>query len=82
MAFKIAAGLRDGSPALRVETHCGGGGFKVQMKRADRSGAAVAVIFGEDEVANGTAVVKPLRADIEQRQVALADLALALQPYL
>lgn len=82
LAFKIAAGLRDGSPALRVETHCGGGGFKVQMKRADRSGAAVAVIFGEDEVANGTAVVKPLRADIEQRQVALADLALALQPYL
>ncbi len=81
-AFRIAEALRNARPPLRVETHCGGGGFKVQMKRADRSGAAVAVIVGEDEVASGTAVVKPLRAEVEQRKVAVADLTSAIAPYL
>jgi histidyl-tRNA synthetase len=65
-----------------VETNCGGGGFKAQMKRADRSGAAVAVILGEDEVATNSAVLKPLRAEVEQRKVALAELAGAIRPYL
>ena len=82
MAFRIAESLRNAEPALRVEVHCGGGGFKVQMKRADRSGARVAVILGEDEVANGVAVLKPLRAEVEQQTVACADLAGAITPYL
>jgi len=82
LAFRLAEGLRDATPGLRVEVNCGGGGFKAQMKRADRSGAAVAVILGEDEVAGGTAVVKPLRAEIEQRTVAVADLASAIRPHL
>ncbi|MEO8445351.1 MAG: His/Gly/Thr/Pro-type tRNA ligase C-terminal domain-containing protein, partial [Gammaproteobacteria bacterium] len=82
LAFRIAEGLRDGSPALRVEVNCGGGGFKAQMKRADRSGATVAVIVGEDEVANGTAVVKPLRAEVEQRTVAVTGLIDAIRPHL
>ena len=82
LAFRIAEGLRNGMPALRVEANCGGGGFKAQMKRADRSGAAVAVIVGENEVASGTAVVKPLRAEIEQQNVAVADLASAIRPHL
>ena len=82
LAFRIAEGLRSAQPALRVETNCGGGGFKAQMKRADRSGAAVAVILGEDEVATNTAVLKPLRAEVEQQKVALAELAGALRPYL
>jgi histidyl-tRNA synthetase len=81
-AFRLAEGLRNTQPPLRVETHCGGGGFKAQMKRADRSGATVAVIVGEDEVASGTAVVKPLRAEVEQHEVAVADLARAIAPYL
>jgi histidyl-tRNA synthetase len=81
-AFRIAETLRNARPPLRVEMHCGGGGFKVQMKRADRSGATVAVIVGEDEVASGTAVVKPLRAEVEQQKVAVADLTRAIAPYL
>jgi len=81
-AFRLAESLRNGHPPLRVETHCGGGGFKAQMKRADRSGATVAVIVGEDEVSRGTAVVKPLRAETEQQEVAMADLARTIAPFL
>ena len=81
LAFRVAENLRNATPAFRVETHCGGGGFKAQMKRADRSGAAVAVILGEDEVATGTAVVKPLRAEVEQQKIAVADLAQAIRPH-
>ena len=82
LAFRIAEGLRNAVFPLRVEVNCGGGGFKAQMKRADRSGAAVAVILGEDEVATGTAVLKPLRAEVEQQKVALAELAGSIRPYL
>jgi histidyl-tRNA synthetase len=64
-AFVLAERLRDAG--LDVVLHCAsantGGSFKAQMKRADASGAAFAVIFGEDEVANGTATVKTLRSD-------------------
>jgi len=81
-AFRLAESLRNAQPPLRVETHCGGGGFKAQMRRADRSGAAVAVIVGEDEVSRGTAVVKPLRAEAEQQEVAMADLAGTIAPFL
>ena len=80
-AFRIAESLRDGA-ALRVETNCGGGSFKSQMKRADRSGATVAVLLGEDEVASGTAVVKALRAEIEQTTVPMAGLADAIALHL
>ncbi len=92
LAFRIAESLRNGVPPMRVEVHCGGGGFKSQMKRADRSGAQVAVILGEDEVAAGAAVLKPLRtgplptgptgAGVEQQTVAVASLADAIRPYL
>jgi len=82
LAFRIAESLRNAEPPLRVEVHCGGGGFKVQMKRADRSGASVAVILGEDEVATGVAVLKPLRAEVEQQTVAFAGLADAIRPHL
>jgi histidyl-tRNA synthetase len=82
LAFRVAESLRNAVPPLRVETNCGGGGFKAQMKRADRSGAAVAVILGEDEVASGTAVVKPLRAEIEQTKVSVPDLANAVRAHL
>ena len=92
LAFRIAESLRNGVPPMRVEVHCGGGGFKSQMKRADRSGAQVAVILGEDEVAAGAAVLKPLRtgplrtgptgAGVEQQTVTVASLADAIRPYL
>jgi len=49
--LRLAEQLRDALPGLRVETNCGGGSFKSQLKRADRSGARLAVILGDDEVA-------------------------------
>ena len=80
----LAESLRDGVPGLRVETNCGAGSFKSQLKRADRSGASHAVILGDEELARGVASVKPLRAESAQREVALAmlpaDLARVVAP--
>jgi histidyl-tRNA synthetase len=53
--------LRDQLPDLDIVRHAGGGSFKSQMKKADKSGARVALIWGEDEVAAQTVGVKPLR---------------------
>ena len=46
---------------IRADRAYDGRSMKAQMKAADRSGAAVAVIVGDDERARGTAVVRPLR---------------------
>ena len=77
LAFRAAEGLRD--TGLDVILHCGGGNFKAQMKKADASGAAFAVIIGDDEAAAGEVSLKPLRTAEygagEQRRVKLAALA-------
>ncbi len=67
--------LRDAIPGLRLITHCGGGSFKSQFKKADASGADIALILGEDEVANGTVSMKWLREDRPQRTVERRELA-------
>jgi len=72
MAFGVAEELRDFG--LSVLQHCGGGSFKAQMKKADASGAVLAVILGEDEAASGAASVKHLRQEREQMRVARAEL--------
>ncbi|MBK5103899.1 MAG: histidine--tRNA ligase [Burkholderiales bacterium] len=72
MAFGVAEELRN--YGLSVIQHCGGGSFKSQMKRADASGAVLAVILGEDEAASGEASVKHLRVAREQLRVARSDL--------
>ena len=72
MAFGVAEELRD--LGLSVLQHCGGGSFKAQMKKADASGAVLAVILGEDEAASGAASVKHLRQEREQMRVARAEL--------
>nr|BAL55398.1 histidyl-tRNA synthetase [uncultured beta proteobacterium] len=71
-AFRLAEALR--SSGFSVVVHAGGGSFKSQMKRADASGAEVAVILGESELASETATVKPLRRPGAQRQVPWAQL--------
>ena len=48
--FRLAESLRDHLPQLRVLVHCGGGSFKNQFKRADKSGAQIALILGETEI--------------------------------
>ena len=74
----LAERLRDAGRGLRIEANCGGGSFKSQLKRADRSGARYAVIVGDDEAARRVAAVKPLRGEGEQREVAFDDLAVEL----
>jgi len=76
--LQLAESLRDALPGLRIETNCGGGSFKSQLKRADRSGASHAVILGDDEVARQVATLKPLREEAGQWQVPLAELAAEL----
>jgi histidyl-tRNA synthetase len=72
----LAERLRDaGRGSLRVEANCGGGSFKSQLKRADKSGARYAVIVGDDEAARRVAALKPLRGEGEQREVPFDDLA-------
>jgi histidyl-tRNA synthetase len=72
--LEAAEKIRDGIPGVRVELNLGGGSFKSQMKRADKSGAALAVVLGEDEVARREAGVKPLRTGDEQIAVSLDTL--------
>ena len=77
-AMALAETLRNELPGRIVVSHCGGGSFKSQMKKADRSGACFAVILGENEIAQATAGLKPLRDDQPQQEVAQADLAAVL----
>jgi histidyl-tRNA synthetase len=65
--------LRNACPALRLVVNCGGGGFKAQLKRADKSGANFALILGEEEVRNGRVGIKPLRQESAQRDWAWQD---------
>ncbi|WP_018954538.1 histidine--tRNA ligase [Thioalkalivibrio sulfidiphilus] len=74
--LRLAESLRDALPGLRLVVNGGGGGFKAQIKRADRSGADLALIIGESELAEGTILVKPLReAGGEQQAVPRDGLA-------
>ena len=81
-ALVLAERLRDALPALRLLQHCGGGGFKNQMKKADKSGARVALVLGDAELAAGTVGVKPLRDDAPQATIAQDALVEALMDYL
>lgn len=74
-ALVLAENLRSHSPNIRLECHCGGGSFKSQIKRADKSGARIALILGEDESAAGTVGLKYLREDRPQETVAQSDLS-------
>jgi histidyl-tRNA synthetase len=67
---RLAETLRDHLPGTVITCNAGGGSFKSQFKRADRSGAELALILGEDEIANGVVAVKPLRTDDSQQLVA------------
>ena len=73
-AAKICERLRDSMPSLRVLMHCGGGNFKKQMKRADTSGAKVALLIGDDEVSAQQFSVKYLRDEREQHSLDLTAL--------
>jgi histidyl-tRNA synthetase len=82
LALSATESLREQLPQLRIVQHAGGGSFKSQMKKADKSGARVALIWGEDEVAAQAVTVKSLRASDGERAaqvtVALQDLETTL----
>ena len=69
-AIRLAEQLRDALPGIRLVVHCGGGSFKRQFKKADKSGALCALILGEEEAAAGVVGLKPLRGDGEQLNLA------------
>lgn len=72
-SFILAEQLRDKIPALKLITHCGGGSFKSQFKRADRSGARWTFILGEDEINQQVVGVKTMKTG-EQETIAWDDL--------
>ena len=74
----LAEALRNRVPRLRLQVNCGGGGFKSQFKRADKSGAALALILGDDEVAQDTVSVKFLRQEKDQQSLSHEALATLL----
>ncbi len=67
--------LRDSHPSLRLLVNAGGGSFKSQLKRADKSGAAYAFILGESELESQQIVVKPLLETSEQQTISLDELS-------
>jgi histidyl-tRNA synthetase len=68
-ANKLAEQWRDQVPDIRLQCHCGGGNMKKQLKRADKSGAQIALILGDDEIAQEKVMVKYLRGQQEQQSV-------------
>ena len=67
----IAESLRAQVPGIRITMDCAGGSFRSQMKRADRSGALLALILGDDELANSALTIKPLREVSPQKTCGL-----------
>lgn len=73
--LELAEQLRDSVPNLKLHMNAGGGSFKSQFRRADRSGAAVALIVGEQELADGRVGIKFLREDCSQEDIEMSELA-------
>ena len=68
-ANALAEQWRDQVPNIRLQCHCGGGNMKKQLKRADKSGAQIALILGDDEIAQQSVMIKYLRGQQEQQNV-------------
>ena len=73
-AFQLAEKLRSELPHLSTMLHCSGGNFKKQFRRADKSGATLALVLGESEVQNNQVVVKHLLGTAEQQTIDVANL--------
>ena len=81
-ALLVGEMLREQLGTTKVVVHCGEGKFKGQLKKADASGARLAIILGEDEVASGTVQVKALRDRVDQAELPLAQLSNYCKEYL
>jgi len=74
-AIEVSEALRNALPNIRIMMHCGGGNFKKQLKRADKTGARLALLLGSDEMQSREVGVKPLRDGQEQVTVSFDTLA-------
>jgi histidyl-tRNA synthetase len=82
-ALALAERLRDALPGRGIVVHCGSAKFKTQFRRADESGARVAVVIGDDELARGVIALKPLRgADTTQTEHPVAELTARVEEFL
>ncbi len=79
VSLALAESLRDDLPESVIVCHCGGGSFKSQLKKADRSGATFAILLGDNEVDSHSVGLKPLRSGEDQIDVSMADLSSVLK---
>lgn len=81
VGLNVAELIRTELPQLKLMNHCGGGNFKKQMKRADKSGAKIALIIAESELESGCVTIKDLQSASEQQTVAIDCLVKVLPTY-
>lgn len=81
-ALLLAENLRNSWPELKIRTHCGAGNFKKQLKKADNSGAKLALVLGESELNDNTVGIKFLREHREQLTLSQENLASELRSLL
>jgi histidyl-tRNA synthetase len=79
--FAMAELIRTELPSIKMMHHCGAGNFKKQMKRADKSGAKVALIIGETELQDNSVTIKDLQGKVDQQTVAMNQLIAVLPTY-
>jgi len=79
MGLGLVERLRTELPHRRFEVNLGGGNFKTQFRRADRSAAPLALIVGDDELARGVVGMKPLRQESGQSECPIAQLAQGIE---
>jgi histidyl-tRNA synthetase len=80
-AIQLAERIRDQLPFIRLLVNCGGGNFKSQFKKADKSGADIALILGEDEARAGKVTLKYLREEAEQQTLFFDEAIRCLQSF-
>jgi histidyl-tRNA synthetase len=81
-ALKFAEQLRDAFPGRGIVVHCGGGKFKTQFRRADESGAGLALVVGDDELERGVIALKPLRGESTQTEHPVSELVARVDEFL
>jgi histidyl-tRNA synthetase len=77
-ALKLSETLRDHMPGLEIVVHAGAGSFKSQMRKADKSGARIALILGESEIEAGTVALKFLREERAQEEISQSEIVTRL----
>ncbi len=80
--LRLAEAIRNEVPGLKLQVNCGGGSFKSQFKKADKSGADFALILGDDEVSRGKLSLKSLRDDQGQQTLSQQQVIAFLQDYM